>query len=77
MITYQDLQKVVQNGTEEELISFVYGAIMNYRGSEEYNTALIAEEYRKCKYDRDAICEMLGLEKSALSARLKKAKEIK
>lgn len=51
--------------------------VENPERDENAELALIAEEYRKCKYDRDAICEMLGLEKSALSARLKKAKEIK
>jgi len=39
--------------------------------------ALIVGEYRKHEYDRDAICQMLGMEKSALSDRLKRAKKIK
>ena len=39
---------------------------------------LIVKDYRKkCKYDRDAICRILGLESSALSARLQKAGENK
>ena len=38
---------------------------------------LIVGAYKKHGYDRDAICQMLGLEKSALSDRLKRAKEIK
>ena len=48
-----------------------------YPRDENAELALIVEEYRKHEYDRDAICEMLGLEKSALSARLKQVKEIK
>jgi len=48
-----------------------------YPRDENAELALIVEEYKKHEYDRDAICEMLGLEKSALSARLKQAKEIK
>ena len=36
---------------------------------------LIIKDYKKCKYDRDAICDMLGLKKSAYSERIKKAKE--
>ena len=35
----------------------------------------IRNDYKKCKYDRNAICDMLGLQKSAYSERLKKAKE--
>ena len=38
--------------------------------------ALIVEAYKKHEYGRDAICQMLGLKKSALSDRLKRAKEI-
>ena len=37
----------------------------------------IVEDYKKCKFDRAAICQMVGLEKSAYSERLKKAKEKK
>ena len=37
--------------------------------------ALFVKGYKKQGYDRDAICRMLGLEKSALSDRLKKAKK--
>lgn len=49
MITYQDLQKILRNGSEEELIAFIHAAISNYRNSEEYNNALIAEDYAKGK----------------------------
>ena len=38
---------------------------------------LIVDGYKKQGFDRNAICQMLGLEKSALSDRLKKAEEIK
>ena len=48
-----------------------------YPRNENAELALIVAEYKKHEYDRDAICEMLGLEKSALSARLKQVKEIK
>ena len=41
------------------------------------NIDLIIKDYKKCKYDLDAICDMLGLKKSAYSERLKKAKEKK
>ena len=37
----------------------------------------IVTDYKKCKFDRAAICQMVGLEKSAYSERLKKAKEKK
>jgi len=37
----------------------------------------IVEDYKKCKFDREAICQMVGLQKSAFSERLKKAKEKK
>ena len=37
---------------------------------------LIVDGYKKQGFDRNAICQMLGLEKSALSDRLKKAEEI-
>ena len=37
----------------------------------------IVADYKKCKFDRAAICQMVGLEKSAYSERLKKAKEKK
>ena len=49
----------------------------DYPRDENAELALIVAEYKKYDYDRDAICEMLGLEKSALSARLKQANEIK
>ena len=45
--------------------------------SENAELALIVEAYKKHEYGRDAICQMLGLEKTALSDRLKRAKEIK
>ena len=45
--------------------------------SENAELALIVEAYRKHEYGRDAICQMLGLEKTALSDRLKQANEIK
>ena len=51
--------------------------VKNSPRDENAELALIVEAYKKHEYDRDAICEMLGLEKSALSARLKQAKEIK
>ena len=35
----------------------------------------IVEDYKKCKFDREAICQMVGLEKSAYSERLKKVKK--
>ena len=35
----------------------------------------ILNDYKKCNFERDAICYMLGLQKSAYSERLKKAKE--
>ena len=43
------------------------------------NTELeqFVKAYKKAEYDRDAICRMLGLEKSALSDRLKQAREQK
>ena len=37
----------------------------------------IVTDYKKSKFDRAAICQMVGLEKSAYSERLKKAKEKK
>ena len=42
---------------------------------ENYELLQIVNDYKKCKYDRNAICDMLGLQKSAYSERLKKAKE--
>ena len=45
--------------------------------SENTELTLIVEAYKKHEYGRDAICQMLGLEKTALSDRLKRAKEIK
>ena len=35
----------------------------------------IVNDYKKCKFDRDAICYMLGLQKSAYSERLKAVKK--
>ena len=45
--------------------------------SENAELALIVDAYKKHEYGRDAICQMLALEKTALSDRLKRAKEIK
>ena len=42
---------------------------------ENYELLQIVNDYKKCKYDRNAICDMLGLQKSAYSERLKKEKE--
>ena len=35
----------------------------------------IVADYKKCKFDRSAILQMVGLEKSAYSERLKKVKK--
>ena len=51
--------------------------VQNSPRKENAELALIVEAYRNHEYGRDAICQMLGLEKTALSDRLKRANEIK
>jgi transcriptional regulator with PAS, ATPase and Fis domain len=51
--------------------------VQNSPRKENVELALIVEAYRNHEYGRDAICQMLGLEKTALSDRLKQANEIK
>lgn len=45
MITYQDLAEVREKNDEQDVMRFVYGAIQSHKQSEEYKTAVIAEEY--------------------------------
>lgn len=45
MKTYQDLQKVVEKGSEKELISFVRNVIDEYKSSDMYKIAVLADEY--------------------------------
>lgn len=43
--TYQDYLEVKETGSETQMIQFVMNAITNHKQSEEYETAVIADEY--------------------------------
>ena len=49
--TYQDYLEVIKTNSEKQLIQFVLNAIHEHKSSEEYETAVIAEEYF-CHKDR-------------------------
>ena len=53
MITYQDLQKVGES--EQDIVAFVYSAISTHKLSDQYKTAIIAEDYVRQK--NTTICE--------------------
>ena len=46
MRTYQDLV-AIENGTQNELIDFVYTCITNHKASDEYATAVVADNYAR------------------------------
>ena len=43
--TYQDYLEVLETGSETQLIQFVLNAINNHKKSDEYKTAVLADEY--------------------------------
>lgn len=45
MKTYQDYLKVKEQGSEKELTTFVRGVIEDYKNSDMYETAVLADEY--------------------------------
>lgn len=47
MLTYQDLQAVIDRGNTQELIQFVYSAIQTHKTSDEYKLAIIANDYHR------------------------------
>ena len=45
MKTYQDLEKVLETGSQKELYTFIEAAVTDHKGSPEYKVASAAEEY--------------------------------
>lgn len=43
--TYQDYQEVLEKNSDEQLMQFVMNVITNHKHSDEYETAVIADEY--------------------------------
>ena len=82
IITYENPRGPMSSATRAPFeILFDKGrkrwTVQNSPRKENVELALIVEAYRNHEYGRDAICQMLGLEKTALSDRLKQANEIK
>ena len=81
IITYENPRDSMSSQLREPFKILFDNKSKHWKGvdlrNENAELKLIVEGYKKQGFDRNAICQMLGLEKSALSDRLKKAEEIK